>query len=164
MDSRLDEIKARAEKAMPGPWKTVEHGNTVKSHAIVAINHDVSIIPIAAGISPKTKDANFIANSREDIPYLLDQITALQQENKKDYKDMRKFQGEYIRLIQENAVLKSELSELKKALELACISMGECTMAHGFPLLPRPKEIEQPERAKRLYGQFIQHTKEAEGK
>jgi hypothetical protein len=63
----------------------------------------------------------------------------------------------------EKLICRSEAAEehnvtLTKALERACISMSECRMAHGFPFLPRPKELEQAERAKYLYYQFVQQA------
>ena len=81
-EKELAEIEQRTEKATPGPWSAVEHGNTIKSHAIVAVNKDISIVPIAAGISPKTENATFIAHSRTDIPTLLAEIRRLQEENR----------------------------------------------------------------------------------
>ena len=64
---RLDEIRARCEAATPGPWEVKVKGNTVESHQVMSPGNG----PICSAISPKTKNAQFIAHAREDIPYLL---------------------------------------------------------------------------------------------
>lgn len=56
----------------------------------------------------------------EDIPYLLDQADALQQENVKLKDNIAIHRQEIGKILAENAALKSERDELKKALELAC--------------------------------------------
>lgn len=72
--SRIDEIRERCEKATKGPWEAVTRGNTVKSHAVTVTGYYFSI---AGGISKKTGNADFIANARQDIPYLLGEIDRL---------------------------------------------------------------------------------------
>ena len=74
---RIAEIRERCESATPGPWRTVVLGNTVKSLQI--ISHCVCK-KICSGISPKSKDADFIVHARVDIPYLLGEIESLQGE------------------------------------------------------------------------------------
>ena len=74
MSDRIEEIKARCEVATPGPWVIVVLGNTVKS--LQVISHGVCA-KICSGMSPKKRDAHFIANAREDIPFLLGEIDNL---------------------------------------------------------------------------------------
>lgn len=64
----LRAIRARYEATTPGPWDAIVNGNTVKSHAIRGV---------CSGISPKTGNAEFIANAHQDVPALLDTIAAL---------------------------------------------------------------------------------------
>ncbi|RNC62776.1 MAG: hypothetical protein AWM53_01995 [Candidatus Dichloromethanomonas elyunquensis] len=77
----LQDIRERCEKATPGPWKWIINGNTVQSHAITTDTGKCGIQEkICASISPKTKNANFIAHARTDIPALLTEIDRLTAE------------------------------------------------------------------------------------
>jgi hypothetical protein len=58
--SRIDEIRARSEKATKGPWGTFDN----------------PIIPLLE----RSYNAGFIAHSRDDIPYLLTEIDRLTAE------------------------------------------------------------------------------------
>jgi hypothetical protein len=75
-EKRIAEIQERTDAATSGPWRNVVLGNTVKSLQI--ISHSVCK-KICSGISPKSKDAEFIIHAREDIPYLLDLISEFQR-------------------------------------------------------------------------------------
>lgn len=78
---RLADIRERLEKATPGVWRTVEKGNSIPSIAIETLAYvGEPSIKICSGISPKTKNAEFIAHAHEDIPYLLDVIEQQQAE------------------------------------------------------------------------------------
>lgn len=68
-DKRLAEIRQRAEKAAEGPWRKVK-GEDSKIFGPKSIFE-------AAVIHGSFSDEDFIANSREDIPYLLTRIDAL---------------------------------------------------------------------------------------
>lgn len=83
MDAKyLAEIKAREQVATPGPWKPIEKGNTVPSHAVFAPSIDGSApVNICSGISPKTGNADFISHSRADIPALRAEVERLTAEN-----------------------------------------------------------------------------------
>lgn len=66
---QLEEIRQRAEAATEGPWK-VGVANTV-------VLADADFVEVA--YAPlEYKDADFIANARQDIPALLDHIAKLQ--------------------------------------------------------------------------------------
>lgn len=69
---QIAEIKARTEKATPGPWIEVSHGNTVKSHGVDSLTGNV-----CSAISPRTQNAAFIAHARQDIPDLLAEVERL---------------------------------------------------------------------------------------
>lgn len=92
MPNRRDEIKCRAEKASPGPWHADEHDgikrvlgkfhhschkgasfcpNCHDCHDVIA-SRDGHFIQ--RGKEVDEADIDFIANSREDIDYLLRQV------------------------------------------------------------------------------------------
>lgn len=76
--SRIDEIRARLEKATPGPWTVVANssgGATLVRGGGDWKAHEQTHLQIV----PKC-DAEFIAHSRADVEYLLAEIARLQQE------------------------------------------------------------------------------------
>lgn len=85
---RLAEIKARAEKATPGPW---EDGPPAWYRGRTNPEHGKR--PITAGAEGTLANvygagnAAFVAHAREDIPYLLARIAALEAE-RDDLKDL----------------------------------------------------------------------------
>ena len=76
----LDAIRARADAATPGPWKT--WGMGVLADPVGDSNLDTAI-PVAntafrdAEGRPRTNDADFIAGARLDIPNLLAEVERL---------------------------------------------------------------------------------------
>jgi hypothetical protein len=70
---RLEEIRAREEKATPGPWDSwrIDPSNAWSkwSFGNTQVNPDDLYKP----------DAEFIAHAREDIPFLLDEIERLRR-------------------------------------------------------------------------------------
>ena len=78
---QIKAIEDRANAATPGSWKVIDKGNTVKSVAVttlaVAWSQQEMICP---NMSPKTANADFIANARTDIPALLIHIREQQAE------------------------------------------------------------------------------------
>jgi hypothetical protein len=69
----IEEIKARAAAATPGPWKSKINGNTVRSYGIISQTRK-----ICSAISTLTADAEFIAHARTDIPDLIAEVERLQ--------------------------------------------------------------------------------------
>jgi hypothetical protein len=68
MEQRIAEIRARVEKATPGPWEPVPDGCA----ACTETEWDVDPLEIGChGMFAHFIDADFIAHAREDIPYLL---------------------------------------------------------------------------------------------
>ena len=70
---RLEEIEARAEKATKGPWEAQIPAMTgewpkakVRGLKIVGRLYGFAMVP--------TDDAEFVANSRQDIPWLCEQL------------------------------------------------------------------------------------------
>ena len=63
--NRLEEIKEREAKASPGPWRAAEKA------------------------SP---DAIFLAYARMDIPWLLDEVERLRNENSLLFRDLRRIE------------------------------------------------------------------------
>lgn len=76
MNEREQEIRKRVEKARKGPWVMTEEG----SDEIYFRNgyFDVAGIPVSLY---RQADAVFIAHSREDVPYLLDELDRTEADN-----------------------------------------------------------------------------------
>ena len=83
MDKRIKAIKERVEKATPGKWKVEiyyhdePYEEFIKSAAIVCRNRTITRNDWS---NPVMADLEFIANARQDIPYLLKKIEELEQE------------------------------------------------------------------------------------
>lgn len=70
---RLEEIKARADAATPGPWDT--NGYTIFSTPLEEKGFYLGDICFVESVD--NNDLEFIAHAREDIPYLLDMLDKL---------------------------------------------------------------------------------------
>lgn len=79
--TRLDEIRARCDAASQGPWvvrrcpyakRPVEVDGIYTASGERIVETDSGVYP------PKEPDAQFIAHAREDVPWLLAQVAALQ--------------------------------------------------------------------------------------
>lgn len=74
--SRLNEIRQRLEKATPGPW-TIKHRQNV-------ITSDGRGATTASGLDGDNErneaNASLIANAPADLAYLLERVTALQDD------------------------------------------------------------------------------------
>lgn len=73
----IEEIRARCEKASPGPWKTKLDRWTTEvlcGDGLVA----GSVVHQTEGFNPPNSNAVFIAHAREDIPALLARVDALE--------------------------------------------------------------------------------------
>lgn len=80
--TRLDEIREREKKATKGPWKADGKivrpiSEEIKRRAPIAMT-DCSHGIGQAGVSDEN-NADFIAHSREDIPYLLERLEAAEE-------------------------------------------------------------------------------------
>ena len=82
-DQRIAEITARCEAATPGPWYAKENwligGFSITTKD--AYPHDERVPEIATMASKE--NAEFIAHSRSDIPYLLSEVKRLTAENER---------------------------------------------------------------------------------
>lgn len=77
---RLDEIEARCNAATPGEWVHWVHDGprgTIFRHCISPEHKPNKMI--CADID-NSKDLEFIAHSREDVPFLLDEVRRLREE------------------------------------------------------------------------------------
>lgn len=77
-DSKLNEIKDRCNKASPGPWKAWIEGRDSESGTTFIMigegqdrREDIELPGVA------NDDIDFIANARQDIPLLLQEIDRL---------------------------------------------------------------------------------------
>ncbi|MGN7478991.1 hypothetical protein ACTHOQ_14170 [Solibacillus silvestris] len=88
-EEQLQVIKMRAKYATDGPWKVVkseefgmqigtawEHGQLKAGVPIVTTEHGIDGVTVYIN----KDNAEFIANAREDVPALLQQVTSLQDE------------------------------------------------------------------------------------
>ena len=81
-DKRLDKIRERCEKATPGPWMS----RSFKGERDIPCFEVYSPCPCCGLVAETVPicgegDAEFIAHVREDVPYLLDEITRLTAES-----------------------------------------------------------------------------------
>ena len=79
-DEELEDIKKRCESATPGPWISYVEGrdHTSGSNFIMigtGTNRQKDMEIIGATVA----DQDFIANARQDIPRLLDEVVRLRQ-------------------------------------------------------------------------------------
>ncbi|UWG96800.1 hypothetical protein LPY66_18265 [Dehalobacter sp. DCM] len=128
----LDAIRDRCEKATPGPWKWIINGNTVQSHAITTDTGECGIQEkICASISPKTRNAEFIAHARTDIPLLLAGIDKLQQGNDyaKELLDKQILRNEG--LSKRVSTMKGEIDRLTAERDAALKAMKELAKENG---------------------------------
>jgi hypothetical protein len=75
-NTRIDAIRARCEAATPGPWERHDTQDCAEIRALCEADGIYS--PVA--LVNKTYNADFVAHSREDLPWALDLITAQQAE------------------------------------------------------------------------------------
>lgn len=77
-DERLEQIKARAAAATTGPWECYGDG----AHEVFDAGEysDGYLGEVVAPVVTKLNDAEFIAQAREDIPALLNEIDRLHEE------------------------------------------------------------------------------------
>jgi hypothetical protein len=84
---RLEQIRARAEAATPGPWEFDSYCRVICNPDVFCDDeHDgvnLAYVPAWNGdtaCQPHSDNAEFIANARADIPYLLDRLAASERE------------------------------------------------------------------------------------
>lgn len=66
----LEEIKARAEKATPGPWKYDKYSDNL----VVENGYEAYLGEL------KGKDVEFLVHAREDVPALIAEVERLRAE------------------------------------------------------------------------------------
>lgn len=112
----IEQIKARAEAATPGPWS---HFQTLSGEAYVgeANDDDAPLASMHQGIDEQDRNAAFIAHARTDIPLLLEEVARLQAENERltfVYLADAKISGA---LVADNERLRAELAERERQIE-----------------------------------------------
>lgn len=73
-DARVQEIRARLEAATPGPWQTWPDGT---EESVESVSVGRFVCHLNSNMRQFREDAAFIANAREDVPYLLARYDAL---------------------------------------------------------------------------------------
>lgn len=85
MADRIEEIRARVDAATPGPWGTsrdlngmytIKHGTRISREDGFGSDGDVAVL--AGDEQAAYSNGSFIARAREDVPYLLDCVAALE--------------------------------------------------------------------------------------
>lgn len=79
-DERISEIRARLEKATPGPWQTWPEGT---EESVESVSLGRFVCHLNSNVRQFREDAALIANAPADIAYLLARVDALTQE--RDY-------------------------------------------------------------------------------
>ena len=84
MDSdRIQEIRARCDAATRGTWKARIYAQATRRNHVIAFRTGEIVAQSSADCN-----ANFIANAREDIPWLLDQLAASQRRERAAVHDL----------------------------------------------------------------------------
>ena len=106
--SRLKEIEERLAKATPGPWIRDGAGCLQWEVSPLALEHAgarISVLPTIDGeeLMDCCDDAEFIAHSREDVEWLVEQVNNLQEDLDRewDFKKLkrREFDAKESRLL-----------------------------------------------------------------
>ena len=79
--SRLDEIKARADAATEGPWVRDMHSPDMSGRSGWYIRgpRELGLRSMVLNSRMLSGDAEFIEASREDVPWLVDQVESLER-------------------------------------------------------------------------------------
>lgn len=110
--TRLQEIKERCEKATPGPWELNEKDDYWD---IRAGKEPVVSCGMEGEVTIGIEDAKFVANSREDILWLLSQLEQGHQLHEADNRRIRELEG-----------------KLEKAIEMGCDAHEEACSVCKF--------------------------------
>lgn len=144
--SRDDEIRAREQAATPGPWE-VDYNQPFSPDIQGIFKEDYGYV-LKAEIpdddedededdnqKQKSEDAEFIAHSREDIPYLLDEKArlkaALDEAERSAENWMRDFKNELeygLKIMDELARWKARAEALEMAIESMAGIGGACAI------------------------------------
>lgn len=73
---RLAEITARVKATTPGEWSIYDYGNGLSGGYEIGAKHRGGV-----ATADKEADAEFVANAKQDIPWLLERIEELEAEN-----------------------------------------------------------------------------------
>lgn len=97
---QLKQIRERADKATPGPWKSIRPGHRqATKYRSVQIGRDAAYTTLEM----EPSDAKFISESRQDVPDLLDEVERLKEE----VKELSRLRAANGHLEQELQVLRS---------------------------------------------------------
>ena len=72
---RLEEIRQRTEAATDGPWERFDTPEYAEIHVLGG--KEAGFLPVA--LADEAYNADFIAHSREDVPYLLSEVDRLEK-------------------------------------------------------------------------------------
>lgn len=110
--NRIDEIREREARATAGPWRAEEDMILTDSPPDVVMKPFYDDDTETVSVCMFKNDEEFIVNSREDIPYLLDEITRLQSEVERLQNHIDELNNNLDCLTNENAQLYNALEGL----------------------------------------------------
>ena len=126
MTDRLDEIRARAEAATPGPWRELDAAYGMIVHDTGPDSAQIIVLADSRFGGP---DSTFIAHAREDIPYLLAEIERLRDAAERAFGNVNA----------RNETLEAEVERLRDALD----TEKEANATKWRKLRAKTVEIEQ---------------------
>lgn len=124
MTDRIAEITARCEVATPGPWEWRYNSRNDYGVEAESLKGVITLEDIYPGypecgehliMDIGTPDADFIAQSREDVPYLLSQLAERDKELKRLQKEVASLAIESVKRDVELARLEAEVMVWAKA-------------------------------------------------
>lgn len=127
-DKRLQEIKARAEAATPGPWEC--RINVGSRFYVNAPSYGVRDFCCLSGGFERREDAELTAHARTDIPDLIAEVERLREKNeylKQEIENicLDKEEG-HADTEAENTRLRAELEAAKRDIEIALGTQRVC--------------------------------------
>jgi hypothetical protein len=138
----LAEIRERADKATPGPWREFSTGPAHGDHwYVTADGESIALIHANDGIDEEARqpDAEFIAAARAYVPRLLDEIERLQTANRDWVPKIRKLEAKdgaaELTLTEAHEVVEGITAAFAKMLDdVDAVNYIECEMkAAGGP-------------------------------
>lgn len=110
LEKRIKEIKNRCDNATEAPWRLLHSVEEYGFNKAKEINR--VLFPKEGALDTSRSDGEFIAHSRTDIPFLLDQL----QKYKRAVEIAREALKEHHRNIMECGVYDDALTEIDKIL------------------------------------------------
>ena len=112
---RLEEIRQRTEAATDGPWERFDTPDYAEIHVLGG--KEAGFLPVA--LADEAYNADFIAHSREDVPYLLSEVDRLNALHKREIIVTGEYAQRVIDLTARAEAAEAERDTYKAALKAA---------------------------------------------